>query len=132
MSTVVFRNAELLIGGVALQAALHQLSVDLSAEMLDETTFGDDTRVFRGGLLVGSISGAGYFDGVVGTEAVLWPQTGTDDVIFVAFPDGVTEGSLTTGRGYAMRGVLSEFEMGGQVGDLLDITFAAQSRGVEA
>lgn len=132
MATIVFRDAELLIGGVSLKAALHDLTVDYSAEMLDETTMGDDTRVFRGGLFNGQISGAGYFDGVVGTEAVLWPQTGTDDVIFAVFPDGVTEGSLTTGRGFAMKGVLNEFNMGGQVGTLLDINFAAASRGIEA
>src|SRR5690348_4320656 len=106
MATVLYRNAELIIGGVSLQAALHELTIDYSAEMLDETTFGDDTRINRGGLFSGQITGSGFFDGVVGTEVVLFPQTGTDDVIFTAFPDGVTEGSLTTGRGYAMKGVL--------------------------
>lgn len=132
MSTVVYRSAELLVNGVALQGSLHDLTLDYAAEMLDETTFGDDTRINRGGLFMASISGAGYFDGAVGTEAILFPQTGVDDAIFAVFPDGVTEGSATTGRGYAMKGVLSEFSMGGAVGDLLDITFAAQSRGIEA
>ncbi len=132
MSTVVYRDAELLVGGVSLKAALHELGIEYAAEMLDETTFGDDTRINRGGLFTGGISGVGFFDGAVGTEAVLWPNTGVDDTIFAVFPDGVTEGSLTTGRGYAMKGVLNEFDLGGQVGELLDISFAAQSRGIEA
>lgn len=132
MSTVVFRNAIFLVDGVALHAALHDLAVEYGAEILDETCFGDDTRVNRGGLFTGSINGAGFFDGAVGTEEVLFPETGSDDVVLAVFPDGITEGSTSTGRGYAMKGVLSEFTLGGAVGELLAVTFAAQSRGIEA
>ena len=80
----------------------------------------------------GSISGSGYFDGAVGLESTLYPIVGTDDTIVAVFPDGVTEGSTTTGRGYAMKGVEDVFDLGGTVGDLLGIDFAFQSRGIEA
>lgn len=132
MSTIVFRNAVLLVDGVALHTALHDLAIEYGAEMLDETCFGDDTRVNRGGLFNGSISGAGFFDNAVGTEEVLFGDLGNDDVILAVFPDGVTEGSTAEGRGYAMKGVLSEFALGGTVGELLPVSFAAQSRGIEA
>lgn len=148
MATILYRNAVLVVNGADFNGALHELGVEYSAEMLDETTFGDDTRIMKGGLYNGSISGKGFFDGAVGLDAVLFRGIGdaslitvnpafqngsvVEDTIIVIFPDAVTEGSLTTGRGYAMKGALETFNMGGSVGALLDITFGAQSRGIEA
>ena len=132
MSTIVYRQAVMLFGEVDITAALHELGIDYSAEMLDETTFGDDTRINKGGLFSASISGSGYFDGAVGIEAVMWPDVGSDDAIVAVFPDGITEGSTTTGRGYAMKGVLDKFDVGGSVGALLDCAFAIQGRGIES
>lgn len=133
MATVVYRNAVVLFDGVAVQAALADLAVEYAAEMLDETTFGDDTRINKGGLFTGAISGSGFYDADVGIEAVMWPEVGaSDNVALAVFPDGVTEGSSTTGRGYAMLAALSELTLGGTVGELLGISFAAQSRGLTA
>ena len=65
-------------------------------------------------------------------RAILFPAVGTDDTVVAVFPDGVTEGSTTTGRGYAMRGNIDTFNLGGTVGTLLDVTFSVESRGIEA
>lgn len=148
MATILYRNAILLVNGQDFNGALHELAIEYGAEMLDETTFGDDTRVNRGGLYTGSMSGKGFFDGAVGIDVVLFRNLGDgtsvvanpavagttvlEDVIIVVFPDGITEGSTTTGRGYALKGALDTFNLGGSVGALLDITFSAQSRGIEA
>lgn len=148
MATILYRNAQMLINGAEMTAALHELGVDYSAEMLDETTFGDDTRINKGGLFNGKLSGKGWFDGAVGLDAVLFSGIGdgatlvlnpayqsggvVQDTLLVVFPDGVTEGSLTTGRGYAMKAALDTFNVGGAVGALLDITFSAMSRGIGA
>lgn len=132
MSTVLYRNAIMLVNGTELTGALHELSVDYTAELLDETAFGDDTRIMKGGLLKGQISGKGFFDPAVGIEAILFPSTGVDDVIFTVFPDGITEGSQVLGVGYAMKSSPSEFNIGAAVGQLLDITFSAASRGIAA
>lgn len=150
MATILYRNAQMLVNGAELTAALHDLSVDYMAEILDATPFGADTRVHKGGLYTGKIAGKGWFDGAVNTEPVLFLGVGSgaalastqnpayqsaveiEDTIFAIFPDGVTEGSQTTGMGYALKGVLSTFNMGGADGTLLDCTFAAESRGIEA
>lgn len=148
MATILYRNAQLLVNGADFAGALHELALDYSAEMLDETTFGDDTRVFKGGLFSGGMSGKAFFDGAVGADAVLFRGVGdgnslttnqafmsgvlVEDTLLVLFPDGVTEGSLTTGRGFAMKGELEAFNIGGTVGALLDVSFSAQSRGIEA
>ncbi len=148
MATIVYRNATLIVNGADISGSLHELAVEFAAEILDETHFGDDTRRKKGGLLIGKISGKGRFDGAVGIDAVLFAGTGggaalavnpgyengaiVEDTLLVLFPDGVTEGSQTTGIGFAMKGVLTTFDVGGAVGALLDITFAAESRGVAA
>ena len=133
MATIVYRNAILLIDGSEITASLHDLGVEYSAELLDETAMGDDTRINKGGLKTASISGAGYSDpSATDIENVIFSRIGTDDAIVAIFPDGITEGSAVLGMGYAMKGVLEEFALGTQVGQMLDITFAAASRGIEA
>jgi len=131
MATIVFKNAFMLMNGVQLQGALHELNVEYGAEMLDATVFGLNTRTNKGGLYTASISGQGFFDGAVGIEAVLWPKVGDDNEVFVVFPDGITEGSTTTGMGFAMKGVVETFDLGGPVGTLLNITWAVATQGIE-
>lgn len=132
MATVHFRNAVLVIEGADLSVNLTDLTVDYSAEMLDATTFGATTRIKKGGLFVAMISGKGFADfGDNLIEPVIFSRVGVDDSVVAVFPTGVTEGSTTPG-GYAMKGVLSELVLGGQVGTLLPITFKVEARGIEA
>ena len=133
MATILYRNCQMLVNGLELSAQLHELAVEYAAELLDATTFGADTRIRKGGLLTGRVAGKGFFQGGDGNiEQVLFSLAGVDDTIVAVFPDGVTEGSNTTGAGYACKGVLGEFAIGGAVGTLLDVTFAAESRGIAA
>jgi len=131
MATIHYRNAKLFIDGASLAASLNELSVELSAEMLDATVFGNDTRVRAGGLKMGTISGKGFFDllGSVGLEGLVWSDLGVDDNIYTVFADGVTEGT-TTDMGFAMKGVMESLTLGGVVGSLLGVSFKANSRGV--
>lgn len=128
MSTIVYRNARLFVDGADVAAQLNELSLEYSAEILDETCFGDDTRVRKGGLKQASASGKGFFDSALDADAVLFNNNGTDDVVFTLFPDGITLGSQC---GYAMKATLSEFHIGeGGVGAILGLSFAAESRGL--
>jgi hypothetical protein len=129
MSTILYRAAKLLIEGTEISASLNSLGVEYAAEMLDETCFGDDTRIFKGGLFHGKISADGFMDDATGIESLAFSNNGVDDVIVAVFPDDITEGALLAGSGFAMKGVLSEFNLSGKVGDLLKITLAAESRG---
>lgn len=131
MSTIVYRNVVLLVDGLAMHGSLNELSVEYGAEVLDETTFGDDTRIRKGGLFTARISGAGFFEGGNGEiEQLLFTLCGDDDAVFTVFPDGVTEGGTTTGMGYGMKGVVYEFTLGEAVGNLLKVTFAVEGRGI--
>ncbi len=148
MAIILFRNAIVALNGAILTGSLHDLTLDYGAEVLDGTRMGDDTRRKVAGLFMGKIAGKGYFDGAVDFEPILFRGIGDasslvlnpayqsaveiEDSLFVIFPDGLTEGATTTGMGYALKGVLTTFTLGGTVGTLLDIAFAAESRGVAA
>lgn len=130
MATVHYRNSKILIDGSDLSASLNELSVEQGAEMLDETAFGDDTRINKGGLLTATISGGGHAEFEANAvEDIVFNRIGTDGTVIVVFPNGITEGTQTE-MGYAMLGVLSEFTLGGAVGTLLPFTMTAESRGI--
>lgn len=126
-----------------IDGALSDFSVDYKAEMLDVTTFGDDTRIKKGGLFTASISGKGFFDqvgGVGNLDAFLFNNNGTDEstaasgnpTIVTVFANGITEGAVTDMGGFAMKGVLESMTMGGGVGIALPLSFAVSARGVFA
>ena len=130
MATVHFRNAKILIDGSNLSASLNELSVEYAAEMLDETAFGDTTRINKGGLLTGRITGAGFAEFEANAiEDIVFGRVGTDGTVIVVFPDGITEGT-TTNKGYGMLGVVEAFTLGGAVGALLPFTMACEGRGL--
>lgn len=119
-ATVVFKNAVLLVGGISLATQCKELNLPYSAEMLDRTAFGVNTRERRGGLFVVSLDAKGML--TLGTglvEDILFGDVGIHDLAVVVFPDGVTEGSQTA-RGYAFMGVCEHFELGKVVGGLLE------------
>ncbi len=128
MSTVAYTSARMLVDGAELSASLHELTLNYTAEMLDETCFGDSNRVFKGGLLNVSMDGQGYAEfGSQAIEQILFNRVGTDDTVVALFPVAITEGSES---GYAMLGVPEQFDVGGTVGELCNITFSIQGRGL--
>ena len=130
MATVHYRNARILVGGYDLTASFTELSVDYACETLDETTFGDTTRINKGGLFTATINGKGYLEmGAGAVESVLFSIVGVDDTPIVLFADGITEGT-TTDKGFAMLGCLSVFNIGGTVGAMLPFDFTAVGHGV--
>lgn len=133
MATVVYKNAALLIGGASLSASLNELAAEYGAEMLDGTTYGADTRTFKGGLFTAKVTGKGFAESGAGlTESVLFADNGNDDTVVAVFPNGVVEGAQSVdGIGYAMKGVQSEFQLGGGVGALLPLAFTYEARGID-
>lgn len=142
MATIVYKNCKVFINDAQIDAQLTDLTVDYKAEMLDVTTFGNDTRIKKGGLFVEAITGKGFFDNVGGAgmlDGFLFGNIGQDEgslasglpVVLTVFANGITEGTLTD-MGFAMKGVLESLTLGGGVGVALPVSFAAQGRGVMA
>ena len=129
MSTIVYKNAALLVGGRDITAQLHELTVNYGAEILDETKMGDDTRRHRAGLLTAQITGSGYADFAADFGQMMYDLIGTDDTVVTVFPDGITLGAAS---GFSMKSVISQFNLGGSVGAMLDLKFQFDGRGVSA
>lgn len=131
MSTLHYRNARVFVGGYDLSADHNAIGVSAAAEMLDETAFGDSTRIRRSGLRTADVQGAGHWDASAGhVDAILFGIVGTDDQVVTVFANGLTEG-VATDMGFSMKGVLEKYNVKGDVGSLCGFDFSIMGRGVE-
>lgn len=129
MSTVIYKDAKLFVSGYNLSADSNELSLDYAADMLDVTTFGDDTRVRAGGLDTASISGTGFWNGGSGNaDDALFGLMGGAKVPLTVFADGITEG-VATDKGYAFQAVVANYNIGNSVGDMMTFDITAESAG---
>lgn len=128
---VVFTNAKIFLGGVELTGQFNQTGLTYEAESLDATVFGAATRAKRGGLRVSTASGQGFYSAAANdVDPTLFDGVGVDDAVLSIFPDTITEGSTSTGAGYAFKVTQSRFNLGDAVGAILPFTFEAQGRGI--
>ena len=132
MATVNYTNAKILINGALLSASFKEITLTYGAETNDDTTFGDNVRSNKGGLLTSKVTGSGYVDlGTGGAEEIIFNIVGVDGTLITLFANGITEGT-TTDKGFSMYGVVDEFNIGGEVGAILPFTFSCASRGLTA
>ena len=130
--TVHLRNAKIYVDGYEISGDAAAVNVSLSSEVLDETAFGDSTRIHKGGLEDVVVTASGHWDADAGhVERVLFGIVGTDDKIITVFANGVTEGT-STDKGFSMKGVVDHYNLSGDVGSLLEFDTAIQGRGIEA
>ena len=130
MATVIYTDGKLFYGGHDLSGDANSLSLEYSAEMLDVTTMGDDTRVNKGGLEQVLASASGFWNGGLNnSDETLFELVGDDVEPFTVFGDGITEGSS---RGcYAFKGVIESYNIGNTVGDMLTFDLSVQGRGTK-
>jgi len=106
---------------VDLSGHLNSIAVDYSAEMVDDTVFGNDTRSRKGGLKMAKMSLAGFFDstpdnylfnqaGVAGEPMSCAPQTGADGEV-----------------AFTMAAISSEYSYDGQIGELFAFSVTGES-----
>jgi hypothetical protein len=131
MATVIYTDAKFFLGGFNLSADHNEIGLDYSSEMLDVTTMGDSTRVRAGGLDSATVNGSGFWNGGTGNaDDALFGLVGEDQKVLTLFPDGITEGS-TTLKGYAMKSVLANYNIGNSVGDMMTFDLTAESAGTD-
>jgi hypothetical protein len=65
MSTIVYQNCRMFMGGYELSGIANMIGMDYEAEMLDATPFGQGTRINKPGLKVVSMRGSGAAKEVV-------------------------------------------------------------------
>lgn len=114
MAAGVLLNSGLWVGGYDLQGDTNALSLVFGAEALDRTTFGDSTRDRVAGLKSIEVNHEGLFNPENADQA-LFGKIGLSDELMTIAPSAREAGDLA----YFFRSLLSEYEPGGQVGDLM-------------
>lgn len=138
MATLPFINARIFVGGFEISGDSNALGVALAAEMLDETCFGDTTRIHKGGLKTVEVTAAGNVDAAAGhVDRIAFDIVGLDDQIVTVFVNGITEGAGAAGisatdTGFSTKGVIEKYGVKGDVGSLLGFDLAIMGRGIEA
>jgi hypothetical protein len=130
MATVIYTNGKLFYGGHDLSGDVNDLSLDYGSEMLDVTTMGDDTRINKGGLTTVSASASGFWNGGANNaDAALFDLVGDDVEPFTVFGNGITEGESV--GCYAFKGLVSAYNIGNTVGDMMTFDMEVQGRGTD-
>jgi hypothetical protein len=131
MATVIYNDAKFFLGGYNLSADHNEIGLEYSSEMLDVTTMGDDTRIRKGGLESATVNGSGFWNSGTGNAGeALFGLLGKNQKILTLFPDGIVEGTSTL-KGYAMKSVLAEYNIGNSVGSMLTFDLTAESAGTD-
>ena len=131
MATLIYTDAEFFLGGYDLSADHNEIGLDYSSEMLDVTTMGDSTRIRAGGLDTATVNGSGFWNGGAGNaDDALFGLAGEDQKVLTLFPDGIVEGTSTL-KGYAMKAVLADYNIGNSVGEMLTFSITAESAGTD-
>lgn len=128
MATIVYKNAYIWINGVDYSSDTAELSLNYTAEMLDETAMGDNTRIHKGGLkdwTAGCTFHQDFAAGHIGSG--LWDLVGTTTCIEMRPNNSCTTATNPSFSGICILDGLPP--MTGTVGQLLDtkINFVSAS-----
>lgn len=122
MAVQVLQDCKLLVAGYDLSGKMNALALDYSAELQDDTVFGDDTRSRLGGLKTATTQLNGYWDGT-GLDDVLFNRIGLAGEVMTISPAALTAGN----RAFTFKTALGEYQPGGAVGEMFAFTVSGEA-----
>lgn len=122
MAVQVLQDCKLLVAGYDLSGKMNALALDYSADMVDDTTFGDTTRSRLGGLKNVTAQHNGYWDGT-GLDDILFNRIGLAGEVMTIAPAALTAGN----RAFTFKSTLGEYAPGGAVGDMFAFSVSGES-----
>jgi len=122
MSTIVLSDQKIWLDAYDLTGDMNALGLDYSAEMQDDTVFGDDTKSMKGGLKMVTASAEGFMN--TNTDQPLFDAIGVADKPF-SFGAESAEGSTA----FTFKSVMSEYSPGGEVGAMYGFSASAAASG---
>ena len=127
MATLIWTDINIYLGGYDFTGYSFEASLDLSAEMLDATAFGQTTRIHKPGLKDASLSFRGYWD-QDGVNAVPDEQIFNDEIGQAASPLAIApDGTAVGDPAYFLNMAAQSYQLGGSVGDLLPFSYSGQA-----
>ena len=117
MAKVLLKNAHVVIASNDISAQTKQVGITYSAQALDSTAMGDNTKKNAAGLFDWPVTLDLYQDwGVAGLDSILFPLVGTVVTVSVN-PNGA--GNSTSNPQFSGSALLESYEpISGQVGQL--------------
>lgn len=126
MAPQVLTDVRLYVGEYDLSGDHVSVALSYSAELLDDTVFGDTTRSRAGGLKTVGLSGEGFWSGGAGlVDAVLFDKIGLADVPVTVAPAGET----LANDAYLFRANAGQYAPGATIGELLRFSVSAEGSG---
>lgn len=127
MASLAFTDCKIFVAGHDFSGQSNAVALTYSADMLDETTFGQTTRISKGGLkaVVGSVEGFWDSASTTAVDPIYFARVGTADQPVLIGGEGGAAGA----RVYLFRAVHSEYVINGTVSDLLGFTVNMEGAG---
>ena len=128
MATLNFNDAVITINSVVLSDAGNSVAINYEAEVLDETAFGDTTRINKGGLKNWTME-LGFHQDYAASEVdiTMFAIVGTVVAVSVVVASG---GASATNPDYNGNGLITSYTpISGSVGELLPATVSIVSAG---
>lgn len=117
MAKFVATDFKITLNGTDLTSACHAVTLDVTANEVETTTFGTTYKTVVGGILSGSAKLDFYQDfGAAGVDSVIWPLLNTVGTLVVT----PTSGSVTsTNPKYTASVLISNYQpLAANIGDL--------------
>lgn len=115
MATLPLTDAAVLVAGYDLTGDANALDLEYSAEMLDGTTYGNDTRIHKGGLKSVSAAVRGFYNtGSLGDpDSALFSRIGTSGL-----PVSIIPARTAGERAFLFKSTGAAYDLGGEIGQL--------------
>lgn len=125
MGTLVLTDAKVLAGSYDFSGDHNQIGLDYGADSKDATTFGQGTRIHKGGLKVPAFSAGGFVDlADDDVDEQYFTSVGLADVPLSVMAVG-TEGEVA----FSLKSLLTQYQPGAEVGELLAFQITADPSG---
>lgn len=129
MAAFVLTDAKIWFDALDISGTSNNVNFEYAAEALDETTFGDDTRINRGGLKTVALGASGFFnEGLVtegdgAYEGELFTQVGDQDVLISVAAEGGDAGETV----YFFQAFQANYNPSGSVGEIFAFSVDASA-----
>jgi hypothetical protein len=128
MTTLVLVDASVDLNSVDLSDHVKSVTLNYSADMVEDTNMADDTHLMKGGLKVWSVDLEFAQDYAASeVDATLFPLVGTEFPVIIKPTSGATS---ATNPAYTGTGILESYNpVSGAVGELAAATVTIQAAG---
>jgi hypothetical protein len=127
MAFIHGKSAQVLHGAHDLTSFLNEATASQEVETAETTVFGNSAKTYIVGLKDGTISASGMFDGsALGVDEVLAASIGSDTLAPVTVG---YEGTTLGNRVSLLLGKTTSYEVSSPVGDVVSVSYDAQSDG---